>query len=664
MKYSKLHALSCSSRIKLAWLTLLLFMGVAYLSYSTKIIYPHELTSSEAVSNVLLNSAGTEAEDIGTVGIDKSVHVNNSVDRETVSRGTYGGAFTTWSSYPPTEEYGGRPEELADLGLDYSNETDSEIDSDYNEMNSGSNSSQWGGGRYNFTTGEFGVIFSDSNNESDDVGDDDDEELQTELNEAGDSDTQLELTENQEMNNKASVVDSIQLPLNPTGPLKAAHNTGISTHLSIPNLNSQETLFDRLKYIANLSNPHCNISTPFNSWTKRVVTQMGMPIKKDCLKLRNNPKREMQKVKLHSQVGQWKSSKPWEQLARKYKQMNCEDIRQDFQHNFYVSEVEKNFPIAYIFVVYTNAGQILRLLKAIYRPHNLYCIHPDAKQGKGFASFFRGIAKCLDNVFVVSNPLRVYYAHHSIMDSQLSCMQDLMKYPATRWRYAINLCGREVPLKTNREIVDSLRKLKGYTALNLKNLTPNFWNSRFRYKLSLDRRGNLRRTRKRLGKPPMKIYKSMNFIAASREFVSFLLHNPVSQKLRHFLSPVYAPEEHFYSSLYALPEAKGARPPKGLLGHYDMPEVDAFIWVNTQWQVRKVGYLCPGKKIVHGICILSGRDLQRIEKLGVRSKHPVFFFNKYFLEWDPTPMDCMEERLVRTNRDEYWKDCVSVRHKH
>lgn len=654
MKQSKLHALSCSSRIKLAWLTLLLLVGITYLSCSSK-IYPRAVTRSEAVGNVLLNSIASEAEGISTVGID------NDDNRETVSRGSYGGGEFT--SYPPEEYDAGGSEELGDHELDYdpelSNDTDSgidsEIDGDY-EMNSDSNSSQWDGKRYNFTTGEFGVIFSEPNN---DVVDDD--ELQAELNETGDYETQME---NQDTSNEPSVVESIQPHVSPSEAPKPDHNAGVSTHQSLPKFKDRVALFGRLRHVGNLTNPHCDTSTPFRSWEKKVVTQIGIPIKKDCMKLRTYPKREVQKVKLHSQVTQWKSKKPWEQLALKYKKMNCEDIRHDFQHNFYVSEVEKNFPIAYILVVYTNAGQILRLLKAIYRPHNLYCIHPDAKQGDGFANFFRAIAKCLDNVFVVSNPLRVYYAHHSIMDAQLKCMDALMKYPATRWKYVINLCGREVPLKTNREIVNSLQKLKGYTALNLKNLTPNFWNARFRFKLSLDRRGNLRRTHRRLSKPPIKIYKSMNFIAASREFVSFMLYNPISHKLRKYVSPVYAPEEHFYSSLYALPQAKGARPPKGLLGHNDMPEVDAFIWANTKWQQHQKGYLCPGKKIVHGICILSGADLQRIEKLGVSSKHPVFFFNKYFLEWDPTPMDCMEERLVRTNREEYWQDCVSVRHKH
>ena len=519
-------------------------------------------------------------------------------------------------------------------------------------------------GASNASTGEFGVVFSDNEPSNDEFGVAEavkDVEL---LGEAeGNSIEDQEWWP--ESLNDTSVVDGMQPASSPTGtPVHVEdHENEIELHSSLPSstsaaINSHDKMLASLELIANHSNPHCSLSTHFTSWKEETVSQVGIPIKRDCKKLRANNKTEVQKVK--SQIGQWKKNKPWEQFALKYKNMSYEEIKHEFENSFYVSETEKDFPIAYIFVVYTNAGQVLRLLKTIYRPQNLYCIHPDTKKGKTFASFFKTITKCLDNVFVASKPIRVYYGHHSIMDSQLLCMQDLVKYPVTRWKYAINLCGREVPVMTNREIVESLRKLKGYTALNLKNLTPNFWTSRFRYKFRLNHKGYIAPTHERQSKPPqgIKVYKSMNFIAASRAFVQFILSDPLSRKFQKYLSTVYAPEEHYYSSLYALPQAKGAMPPKGLLRHFEMPVVDNFIWINTKWQVKNVHYYCPGRRVVHGICILTTPDLGRIEKNAIRPKQPIFFFNKYFLEWDPTPADCMEERLVQTNMAEYWHDCV------
>ena len=565
-------------------------------------------------------------------------------------------------------------------GLVY-NEVNSVEETENFEMDSASNSTtlvdqaavldQKNATVYNFSTGEFGVVFSEPADDDDNAGTDDDTEDTLTYN--GDINNGAEYLESgSESNNKKVIVLSADSSSNTksypptlmqfTEHSSATHNS-LSTAASIT-VSKHEMMFASLKRLANQSDPHCNLSTHFKSWEKGVVTQFGTPIKRDCGKLRVHSYREVNNVM--AQVDNWKKSKPWEEFALKYKHKSCKEIREDFENNFYISELEHNFPIAYIFVVYTNAGQIIRLLKSIYRPHNLYCIHPDKKQGNAFADFFRGIAKCLDNVFVVSYPLSVYYAHHSIMDAQLNCMKDLVQYPDTRWRYVINLCGREIPLKTNREIVESLQKLKGYTALDLHHLTPMWWHSRFRFQFRLDRTGHIRQTRRRQKRPPkgIKLYKSMNFIAASRAFVQFMLNDRLSKALRNYLKTVYAPEEHYYSSLYALSNAKGAKPPNGVVKHNDMPVIDNFIWITNRWQTKKSSFYCPGRKVVHGICILTTPDLERIDKLGIRTKQPNFFFNKYFLEWDPTPMDCMEEKLVSTNIEEYRRDCVVATHNH
>ena len=56
----------------------------------------------------------------------------------------------------------------------------------------------------------------------------------------------------------------------------------------------------------------------------------------------------------------------------------------------------------------------------------------------------------------------VFYAHHSIMDAQMACMTELARSEVRnkyQWKYAINLCGTELPLRTNREIVQALKPL-------------------------------------------------------------------------------------------------------------------------------------------------------------------------------------------------------------
>ena len=99
------------------------------------------------------------------------------------------------------------------------------------------------------------------------------------------------------------------------------------------------------------------------------------------------------------------------------------------------------------------------------------------------------------------------------MDAQLNCMQDLMRFKPSRWRYAINLCGRELPLKTNREIVQSLIKLNGSSAMNSGEVPPNLARLNFR-SVSY----NVRRIRKKLGPVPygLQFYKFISYMALIR----------------------------------------------------------------------------------------------------------------------------------------------------
>lgn len=390
---------------------------------------------------------------------------------------------------------------------------------------------------------------------------------------------------------------------------------------------------------------HCDIDS-IKSWQKGVVTQLNPPIQRNCKKLFDSSKSEMERVKSRSK--HWRNVESKNDFVESMR--NCSYVWEEFSGNFYVSQQEEEFPIAYVFVVYTNVQQVVRLLKSIYRSQNLYCIHPDARQGKTFSKVFYLISECLDNVFVASKLERVYYAHHSIMDAQLNCMRDLEKHPLESWKYVINLCGREVPLKTNRQIVRSLMGLQGFTALSAHKINYYFLRKRFVHKYALNHKGNMYDTRKKIGSPPygIRLMKSMNFMAASRTFVHFLLSNKKAIAFRKYLRDVYAPEEHFYSSLYCLPEAPGAKPPKSI----KVPTVDKSIWVSTASTRKR---LCKSRMIVHIICILSYADLPTLRKYAVLSEY--FFMNKYFMEWDHVIMDCMEEKLVERNKVEYRRDC-------
>ena len=404
-------------------------------------------------------------------------------------------------------------------------------------------------------------------------------------------------------------------------------------------------------WISNQTNLNCVIPN-FRSWEEGMVTRIGEPIRHNCQRLRTNSTSESDMLHLTSGVKSWKTARPWEGFASRYKTLSCTEIRREFSNLFYVSETEKDFPIAYVLVVYTNVGQMLRFLQSIYRPHNLYCIHPDARQGHGFADYFQAVARCVHNIFVVFKPVEVYYAHISILDAQLNCMQDLVEYPDSSWKYVINLTGREVPLKTNREIVGHLKELNGYSAINMAEMTSGTWKNRFIYEYTVDESGTIKKTANVLPDPPegIQLLKSSTFLALSRDFVHFLFNDHLSVEFRKFLSGVRSGEEHFYASLYVLPQAKGGRPPA--VRDDRIPLINEALWMWTP-SVSK----CPGGQVVHHVCILTAAEMGIVEERRLRRDQPVFFFNKYFLELDPTPMDCAEEQLVRTNIEEYLSDC-------
>jgi len=406
-------------------------------------------------------------------------------------------------------------------------------------------------------------------------------------------------------------------------------------------------------YSTAASSSYCN-AAGIKSWRSEVITQLEPPVEKNCGLLQSGNRNEISRVK--SALKSWSNSESEQQWIQRMG--NCSTVIEEFSNNFYISQEEINFPLAYIFIVYTNARQVVRLLKAIYRPHNVYCIHPDARQGEEFARVFRQISKCLDNVFVASKLINVYYQHHTIMDSQLICMEDLLKYEPQRWKYVINLCGRELPLKTNREIVSSLKRLKGTSAVDsvLLGRKAHMWEDRFTHKIALNyTSGHIYYTSQKAGRPPhhIKIYKSFNFIAATRPFVDFILHSRKAIDFRNYLKELKIPEEHFYASLSRLPEAPGATLKSG---NTAVPVVDQYIWLNSVGQPRKYHQVCEGKA-VHFICILTVGDLPEIYRLGVNNPRPHFFFNKYFMEDDHVVMDCMEERLVKQNKLEYKQDC-------
>ncbi|CAD7973952.1 unnamed protein product [Amoebophrya sp. A120] len=154
------------------------------------------------------------------------------------------------------------------------------------------------------------------------------------------------------------------------------------------------------------------------------------------------------------------------------------------------SEEEKQFPLAYILLVHKHIGQVERLLRAIWHRQNYYCVHVDIKADEEFRNQVRALVHCLNlaanyydpgrsttnfdakndlqelhqmehqkrNTFLASDPVGVYYVSWTRVEADMRCLQDLRKFD---YKYVLNLCGQDYPLKTNLQKVRDLKALNG-----------------------------------------------------------------------------------------------------------------------------------------------------------------------------------------------------------
>ena len=131
-----------------------------------------------------------------------------------------------------------------------------------------------------------------------------------------------------------------------------------------------------------------------------------------------------------------------------------------------MTQEEEDFPLAFSLLVFCCPYQVEKLLRAIYRPQNYYCIHVDSKAKESFKKCMFSLANCLPNVFIAEKLELVRWGTFGVVKAELSCMKDLLHYK--KWKYLINLTGQEFPLKTNLQLVRILKILNGANDISTK----------------------------------------------------------------------------------------------------------------------------------------------------------------------------------------------------
>ena len=338
---------------------------------------------------------------------------------------------------------------------------------------------------------------------------------------------------------------------------------------------------------------------------------------------------------------------------------DCQHIRTEFMDNFYISETERNFSLAFQMPIYYQQNfllQHIRLLKYLYRPHNIYCIHIDKKSPKWWTDGLRQFTKCFNNIFISTKQVHIIYWSVSILDAHLSCLKDLVNVTVD-WRYVITLNSPEIPLVTNKEMVDTLIKMNGINimprgndAMKNRNKGQNLW--LWRKQIEDPEKTSVYFTKKRLGPIPynLHVYVSASSVnsAMSRDFVKFIVTDKRALALRERLQYVHAAEEFFFVTLNDLKDAPGNRHTikKGMT----MPLVRQVVSkpFNGKHKAK-----CLERYTVRSFCIQSASDLPYL-----RSLSDIWFLNKYRIDYDHVVMDCMEELLLKKHFKEYEVDCI------
>ncbi|KAJ0067745.1 hypothetical protein NL108_010036 [Boleophthalmus pectinirostris] len=310
-------------------------------------------------------------------------------------------------------------------------------------------------------------------------------------------------------------------------------------------------------------------------------------------------------------------------------------------HTVTTRRVEQSFPLAYSLVVHKNAPMVERILRAIYVPHNIYCIHYDQKSSPTFIKAMQNVAHCLPNVFISSRLESVQYAHVSRLHADLHCLSDLLQ-ARTAWRYVINLCGQDFPLRTNYELVMELQALNGTNMLETSR--PSLLKRQrftFQYQLKsvpYEYRSIPVKTRATKQPPPhgIQVFIGSAYFVLSREFVQYIQSSPVARDFLAWSADTYSPDEHFWASMVRVPGAPGHIP-------YSAPDISDLI---SKTRLVKWNYLegslypaCTGTHM-RSVCIYGAAELRWLLTYG----H--WFANKFDLKVDPILIQCLEEKLL------------------
>ncbi|CAH8463980.1 unnamed protein product [Schistosoma guineensis] len=320
-------------------------------------------------------------------------------------------------------------------------------------------------------------------------------------------------------------------------------------------------------------------------------------------------------------------------LLYSWKSMNdCKLFRKSFQYLLWINKEELNYPIAFAFTVYENIDRIARLLRLLYRPYNLYCIHVDRNTSNEFYQSIVDLAKCFGNNIEIikrSHSVSVKWGYFSVLDSFLKCTQIMLNNTKIQWKYVMNINGKELPLRTNWELIKALKALNGANIIGCT--TKN---------------GPKKRIPRR--KPSFNVtwIKGSFLVALRKEFVRYVHTNSNSIELLNILREeqhlMKIPDEMFFSTLAYNPQLFAPGACREFYPPNENDNQSTFVSRFVIWKPKR----CATGKRYHTICMLGVQHLYNL------TKRQEFFANKFHNGFYDTAYDCLEYWILKKMKNE------------
>ncbi|XP_029006540.1 beta-1,3-galactosyl-O-glycosyl-glycoprotein beta-1,6-N-acetylglucosaminyltransferase 7 isoform X2 [Betta splendens] len=294
-----------------------------------------------------------------------------------------------------------------------------------------------------------------------------------------------------------------------------------------------------------------------------------------------------------------------------------------------LSQEEEDYPLAFIVTIHKDLELFVRLLRAIYMPQNIYCIHVDSKATREYKAAVQRLVSCFQNVFLSSHSETVTYAGFSRLQADLNCMQDLVK-SKVRWKKVVNLCGQDFPVKSNRELVQYMQS----KLWRDRNMTPgvkqpaSMWHRTHLQHIEIKGSHVALKGHKKAPPPHnLQVYFGTAYYALTRAFVDFVLKSQIARELLQWSKDTFSPDEHYWVTLNHIKDAPGSYIDGGWEG-----EIRAIKWRDQEGRKHNG---CKGH-YVRDICVYGTEDVQWIINLNS------MFANKFESRTYPEALDCLE----------------------